>query len=127
MNASRTARSKPYVEATLDRDDPRTWFFALMDYGSALKRREPNPGRRSTAYSRQSRFEGSHRQVRSAVLHSLTSRGPMRGRELRETVAESVGRYGEAPDFESRVCRAVAELSNEGFLEVKDGSIRLKN
>ena len=27
----------PLVEATLDHEDPRTWYYALMDYGSALK------------------------------------------------------------------------------------------
>jgi A/G-specific adenine glycosylase len=32
----------PLVEATWDRDDPRAWGYALMDYGSWLKRQVPN-------------------------------------------------------------------------------------
>ena len=60
---------------------------ALMDYGAALKKREPNPGRRSASYSRQSRFEGSHRQVRAAILHALSGRGPLSPRDLGEAVA----------------------------------------
>ncbi len=61
--------------ALLDRDDPRTWYYALMDYGAYLKRREPNPSRRAAAYARQGRFEGSLRQARGAVLRALDDGG----------------------------------------------------
>ena len=30
----------PLVEATLDRSDPRSWYYALMDYGVNLKSRQ---------------------------------------------------------------------------------------
>jgi len=61
----------PVVEAVLDRAEPRTWYNALMDYGSDLKRRFPNPSRRSCHHTVQSRFEGSDRQIRGAVLRLL--------------------------------------------------------
>ncbi|WP_246153016.1 A/G-specific adenine glycosylase [Oryzomonas rubra] len=61
----------PLVAATLDRGDPRTWFYGLMDYGVMLKQSHPNPGRRSAHHTRQSRFEGSNRQLRSRMLRAV--------------------------------------------------------
>ncbi|KAF0184132.1 MAG: A/G-specific adenine glycosylase [Nitrospirae bacterium] len=64
----------PLVAAALDRRNPREWYSALMDYGSALKKQIPNPNRRSAHYVRQSEFEGSCRQKRGAVLKFLLNR-----------------------------------------------------
>lgn len=61
----------PLVEATLDRARPREWYNALMDYGVVLKRDHPNPSRKSVHHTRQSRFEGSNRQLRSALLKAV--------------------------------------------------------
>ncbi len=63
---------EPLVEASLDRADPRNWYYALMDYGVALKRRIGNPARRSSSYSKQSSFADSHRRIRGAVLRALS-------------------------------------------------------
>ena len=56
-------------------DDPRTWYFALLDYGAWLKRSVPNPSRRSAGHVWQSRFEGSHRQKRAMAVRVLLARG----------------------------------------------------
>jgi A/G-specific adenine glycosylase len=61
----------PLVAATLDRDEPRRWYNDLMDYGVRLKRLHGNPSRKSRHHSRQSAFEGSNRQQRSALLRLL--------------------------------------------------------
>lgn len=63
----------PLVESTLDTDNPREWYYALMDYGTWLAGRLPNPNRRSRHYSRQSAFEGSDRQIRGRILRRLLS------------------------------------------------------
>ena len=57
------AQLLPFVEKALDRDNPREWYYALMDYGTMLARTTENPNRRSAHYTRQSEFEGSHRQT----------------------------------------------------------------
>lgn len=49
----------------------RTWYWALMDYGSYLKQTAGNAARASRHYTKQSKFEGSRRQIRGAVLRSL--------------------------------------------------------
>jgi A/G-specific adenine glycosylase len=66
----------PILKETLDRENPRKWYWALMDYGAALKRVTVNPNRRSAHYIRQSRFEGSFRQMRGAVIKALVAQGP---------------------------------------------------
>ena len=66
---------KMLVESTLDRERPREWYWALMDYGANLAKVVPNPNRRSKNYVVQDKFEGSRRQLRGAVLSQLLS-GP---------------------------------------------------
>lgn len=61
----------PLVELTLDRTNPREWYYALMDYGVMLKKQAKNPARKSAHYTKQSRFEGSDRQVRGALIRLL--------------------------------------------------------
>jgi len=53
------------------RVDARTWNYALLDYGSHLKRTVPNPSRRSAHHARQSAFEGSRRQRRARLLRAV--------------------------------------------------------
>ena len=65
----------PLIQATLYHEDPRTWYYALMDYGAQLKKSTANPNRQSRHYSRQSRFEGSLRQARGAIVRSLSRGG----------------------------------------------------
>ncbi len=96
----------PLVAAALDRRSPREWYYALMDYGAALARRVPNPNRRSRTYARQSRFEGSDRQVRGAILRALVG-----GTALTVAgIARAAGGDGE------RVLRLLGDLEREGFV-----------
>lgn len=69
------AQLMPLIETTLYRSDPRVWYYALMDYGAALKKSTANPNRQSRHYSRQSRFEGSLRQARGAIVRQLSLGG----------------------------------------------------
>ncbi|MFZ4617803.1 MAG: A/G-specific adenine glycosylase [Rectinemataceae bacterium] len=96
----------PLVAEALDRGDPRNWYYALMDYGSDLKRRLPNPGRRSLHHAKQSSFALSHRRVRGEVLKALS------GESLTEGMLAQ-----RLPFARERVEKAAAELVAEGFLE----------
>jgi A/G-specific adenine glycosylase len=60
------------VQQTLDQERPREWYWALMDYGVYLKKTIPNPNTRSKHYTKQSRFQGSLRQLRGQVLRLLS-------------------------------------------------------
>lgn len=67
------------VERTLDRKNPRIWYWALMDYGTMLGRMShmqfKNPNRKSAHYARQSAFQGSDRQIRGAIMRLLIEKG----------------------------------------------------
>lgn len=75
------------VEQSLDTEHPREWYWALMDYGSHLKQVIGNLNRHSTSYNKQSKFEGSLRQIRGQVIRSLASK-PRQLAELRIEIAD---------------------------------------
>jgi len=102
----------PCVEKTLDRVHPARWYNALMDYGSAVKRCRMNPGRSSAHYSRQSPFEGSHRQVRGMIL-KICARGPVDKDTLAETIHVDA----------TRIECAIEDLKKEGFIAINEGKV----
>jgi A/G-specific adenine glycosylase len=61
----------PVIEAAGEGQDPRTWYWALMDYGSHVKRLHKNPTRKSASYFMQTKFVGSLREVRGAIIKVL--------------------------------------------------------
>lgn len=61
----------PLVAQTLDNQNPRQWYYALMDYGVMLKKKFKNPARKSAHYTIQTKFEGSERQTRGKILELL--------------------------------------------------------
>ena len=62
----------PIAERALERRDPRTWHYALMDYGVMLKKSLGNANVRSSHYKKQPPFEGSSRQIRGMVLKPVS-------------------------------------------------------
>ena len=65
----------------------REWYSALMDYGSHIKKTNPNPSRRSKHHTRQTRFEGSLRQFRGIILRRLLD-GPLKESSLLDVEVE---------------------------------------
>ncbi|HEY4519630.1 MAG TPA: A/G-specific adenine glycosylase [Candidatus Paceibacterota bacterium] len=67
---------RPLVEDALRRSrmSPREFYSALMDYGAYLKASGVRLNARSRHYTKQSRFQGSLREVRGAILKTLTAR-----------------------------------------------------
>jgi len=61
------------AEQCMDRKRSREWHWALMDYGSYLKGKGVRTNMRSAHYVRQSKFKGSDREVRGAIVRFLTS------------------------------------------------------
>ena len=72
------------VELTLDQQNPREWYWALMDYGSYLKRTYGNPNSRAINYQKQSTFKNSDRQIRGAIIRTLTEKGCTRNTLLKK-------------------------------------------
>lgn len=105
-------------------DDPRAWYYALLDYGAYLKRTVPNPSRRSRTHARQSRFEGSHRQLRAELLRVLLARGRGGGvtvEELEPALAEALAARGREPIAREELLALLSELEREGFCRSSNG------
>jgi A/G-specific adenine glycosylase len=79
----------PIAQAALDKKNPRRWHSALMDYGSMLKKQYGNASRRSAQYKKQSKFQGSRRQVRGAVLKALMARPSLTVDQLAGSIGAS--------------------------------------
>lgn len=80
------------VEQTLDHDNPREWYYALMDYGVYLKKNIPNPSRRSKHYTKQSKFEGSDRQIRGKIIKLLIEKKTIKYNALIDLMQDDVSR-----------------------------------
>jgi A/G-specific adenine glycosylase len=96
------ARLLPLISEALEGQDPRSWYAALMDYGTYLKATQPNPSRRSVHHAKQTRFEGSLREMRGAILKAV-----VRGED---PAARDRG-------ADPRFAEALAQLKREGLLD----------
>lgn len=95
------------LRCTIDTQRPREWYWALMDYGAWLKTQVRNT-KQSKHYSIQTKFQGSRRQIRGAIIRFL-SEDPMTNKKLEKAVND--------PRFE-----AVAnELIREGLVQQGHG------
>jgi len=97
----------PLIEQTLDVKDPRSWYNALMDYGSMLKQKQINPNRKSAHYTRQSPFENSNRQVRGMILKTLVHESPLTSAQIEKKTRIN----------SERVQKGLLQLSEEGFIK----------
>ncbi len=101
----------PLVAATLDAARPREWYNALMDYGVVLKRDHPNPSRRSRHLTRQSRFEGSNRQMRSALLKAILAEPGLTADDL----------AGRVTGDRAQIALNLARMEKEGLIVARRG------
>ncbi|MBU6415244.1 A/G-specific adenine glycosylase [Patescibacteria group bacterium] len=62
------------VTKTIDKKNPREWYWALMDYGAMLGALPKNPNQKSVHYAKQSRFVGSDRELRGKILKLLLAK-----------------------------------------------------
>jgi len=97
----------PLVQATVDHKDPCQWYYALMDYGVMLKKTVINPSRKSKHYHKQSKFEGSDRQIRGAILRALT--------RSKHPIAKEI-LYQLIPADHARIDTISAQLIKEKFI-----------
>ena len=105
----------PLAEAVLDRDVPRQWNYALMDYGEYLKRILPNTNRKSAHYSRQSTFENSNRQIRGSILKHLLEFGPESKHAIQRVLRYEIGRTE----------NSLKQLEAEGMVVCENGKYKI--
>lgn len=105
----------PLIEETMDQENPREWYYALMDYGSQLAKQLPNPNRRSAHYTKQGAFTGSNREVRGKLITLLLEERKVPRGKLAELL-------GLDP---LRIDPALTQLAKEGFLVAENDFVIL--
>jgi A/G-specific adenine glycosylase len=103
----------PLAEAALDRKEPYRWYSALMDYGAMLKRRHPNPSRKSAHHKKQKPFAGSRRQLRGAALRAILAKPGITVKGLSSKI--------DRPEEEA--ASVADELAREGLIKKKGGKL----
>jgi A/G-specific adenine glycosylase len=93
-------------------ESPRDFYWALMDYGNWLKKQGVRNIAQSTHYRKQSKFEGSLRQLRGEVL-----RRAQKKQRLVDIQTELT---------DERLEQVVASLCAEGLIEQKQGYLIVK-
>lgn len=97
----------PLIKKTLDMKNPREWYWALMDHGSMFGQKEKkNPNTKSAHYTKQSKFEGSNRQLRGRILRLRLANSKISVEEIAERVGWPV----------ERVVIVLRTLKKEGFI-----------
>lgn len=66
----------------------REFYWAMMDYGTYLKSTVGNVNRQSRAYAKQSKFQGSRRQIRGQVIRLLLG-GPQSLAQVQEQIPDT--------------------------------------
>jgi A/G-specific adenine glycosylase len=111
----RDSEIMPLVSQTLDRNDPRSWYYALMDYGVMLKRKLGRAARGSVHRTGQGRFEGSDRQARGLIIRALLTRD-MGERELGRATGLSA----------ERLRSNASKLEREGMIARERGKYAIR-
>jgi A/G-specific adenine glycosylase len=104
----------PLVKATLVKENPREWYYALFDHGAMLKRKRKAIA--GITQHRQSPFRGSDREMRGQILRLVLARESIAEQELASLLKENNG----------RVRRIMTQMQEEGFIDIVDGLIRIK-
>ena len=105
----------PLVEQTLDRSNPRAWYYALMDYGVTLKKKYQNPSRQSAHNRKQAPFKGSNRELRGRIISLITTNPGI-------TESELVRRLNSDP---APISLNLAKLEKEGFFKREHNEFRV--
>ncbi len=114
------------VEQTLDQKNPRQWYWALMDYGSFLGRtlnskgKKYNPNVQSKHYTKQSKFKGSDRQIRSMILRVLLEHNNFISK------SELVKEIKKFSNDQERITTIMNKMKKDGFFEIDEKGIYLK-
>lgn len=101
------------VDQTMDREHPREWFWALMDYGAWLKSQGEGRLDASKHYKKQSPLRGSVREVRGQIIRAL-GEGGMNIEALRAAI-----------QADDRFAQALEGLRRDGLVSDTGGDFYL--
>ena len=106
----------PIVEKTLDKKNPRKWYYALMDYGVILKKLYPDLNKRSAHYRKQTPFKDSNRQLRGELLKLLIKHKILKISEIEKTLK---GNHAK------KLMTVLSQLEKEEFIEINGDTVQI--
>lgn len=62
------------LQDVINHENPRGFYWAMMDYGTYLKKQGISTARKSKHYTKQPTFQGSERQLRGNIIRKLTEK-----------------------------------------------------
>lgn len=100
------------VALCCDKQEPRQWYWALMDYGTYIKSTQGNASRQSASYVKQAPFKGSRREIRGKVIKIL---------------GQSMQTYEDLLHYihDERLPLVLGDLEKEGFIYKDNNSYTL--
>lgn len=101
------------VAQTIDQEHPREWYWAMMDYGSFLKKQGVGRINKSSHYKKQAPLKGSVREVRGMILKALAI-SDLTDKDLRQAMPE-----------DERYDAALTALLSEGLVTRTDSRLHL--
>lgn len=103
------------VDKTIDDQNPREWFYALMDYGVMLKKKFPkeNPNLKSAKYVKQLKFQGSNRQLRGKILKLIIDNA---GIEIDNLIKKLQEAYSKPPWEKDAIHLNLDIMETEGII-----------
>jgi len=104
---------KELVAQTMDQEHPREWYWAVMDYGSFLKKQGVGRINKSSHYKKQAPLKGSVREVRGLILKALAG-NDLSDEALKQTLSA-----------DERFAVALAALLSEGLVTRTDSRLHL--
>lgn len=107
----------PLIEKTLPTENPREWYYALMDYGTFLKKTGKNPSIHSVHYTKQSTFKGSKREIRGMIIKILTQHTLITKANLELLLEKKDHRFDEV----------LESLIRDGLIHCKNDYIQINN
>ncbi|WP_251198110.1 adenine glycosylase [Anaerotardibacter muris] len=118
---------EPLVWKTCSKDDPRGWYYALLDYGAYLKSITVNPSRRSKHYTKQSAFEGSNRQKRAEIVRIVLANPGIKLQEAKNALDDFEKQKGRPPVEDKQFMDLVKSLTTEGFFTHDESTNTLRS
>lgn len=116
------------VKKTVYKENPREWYYALMDYGVMLKKKFSgmNPNKKSKGYKKQAPFKGSNRELRGKILDIILMNP---GLELENLINEIMFLKGDLTvrSFSEKIKINIKKLEEEGFIINIDGKLKISD
>lgn len=104
------------IEKTIDKENPRKWYYALMDYGVMLKKKHPNLHKKSAHYQKQAPFKGSTRELRGKILDLVIKKKNITQLEIERNLENITSR---------KIMKVIHQLEKEGFINVHKENIKI--